>query len=288
MGFGDFLGDVISVGSLGLVDGDDFTGANGEQAARRAADAQAQAYQNGINELARQFNFQQQVLTPYSNAGIPPLGAIANSNDPSTYGGNVQRILENFGDYGPLVDERQRAASAQLSSAGLTRSGYAAQEAARIPTEIALGIEEMLYNRNRDLVGVGLNAAAGVGDASQQYGSSVANLLGAQGDARAQGLLGGAQARSQGFQNLLGLGTTAAAFLSDRRLKTDITPEASIGPLTLYRWRWVDEVAELDMPLMTVGFMADEVAEHYPQHVHDMGPYRTVDYAALIPELEAA
>lgn len=73
-----------------------------------------------------------------------------------------------------------------------------------------------------------------------------------------------------------GVANAAAAFASDRRLKTDIELVGSHGKLGIYSFRYVWE----DTP--RIGVMADEVAVHAP---YALGPpvegYATVNYGAL-------
>jgi len=85
-------------------------------------------------------------------------------------------------------------------------------------------------------------------------------------------------------------GATAAAKLSDPRLKTNITPRGKVGGVNFYDWEWNDEgkrIADPDQP--TFGVMADELQETHPHLVNrgDDG-YLRVNYNGLAAELEAA
>lgn len=79
--------------------------------------------------------------------------------------------------------------------------------------------------------------------------------------------------------------TTTATPVSDFRLKTNIVPTGGmIAGLKEYTWEWnqlAKSIGVDDNP--TIGVMAQEAIELYPQHVHydeSIGYYR-VDYNAI-------
>lgn len=79
--------------------------------------------------------------------------------------------------------------------------------------------------------------------------------------------------------------TTTAVPVSDFRLKTNIVPTGGmIAGLKEYTWEWnqlAKSIGVDDNP--TIGVMAQEAIELYPQHVHydeSIGYYR-VDYNAI-------
>lgn len=186
-----------------------------------------------------------------------------------------------------LVDERTRAAQGQLGASGLMRSGGALLEAARIPTELALALEEQLYGRQAALANSGQNAAVMQGNAGMNAGNSVARLLQEQGAANAQGIIGAQQARAASSQSMLQTGLTAAAiFFSDPRLKENMAPIGKIGPLTLYEWDWIEGVSDV-IGRMSIGFNADEVEEHFPEFVVEAHGFKAIHYPLLTAELRA-
>lgn len=312
----DWLGAAtLGVGTsatLGGLDGientiGDITGANAAEAAARAGDIQAQAALAGIDEQQRQFDLFREGLQPFVDQGLMGLqqygdipgrmGAL--TQQAGTPGGLDQRLSEIMGTgaFQGLVDQRMQAANNQLSQAGLTRSGAAARAAAQIPTDVALGIENMLYGRQAgglgmeadvfgNIANLGQASAAGTGAAGLQTGANIANLLGQQGQAQANATLGGAQAGMQGTQNLLNFGATLAAMFSDPRLKDDMQPVGKVADLTLYKWKWKPEL-ETFAGEQTIGYNADEVAEKYPQHVREVNGFKAIDYDSLNAELEA-
>jgi hypothetical protein len=216
-----------------------------------------------------------------------------------------------------LIADRTSAASDFLGASGLRRSGAAAEAAGAIPTELALGISDTLFNRNvsnpalgaigniadlqvgrgRDFGNIEGDFAASLGNIALGGASNEANLITGAGESEAQtelalgkldaaskqGLLdifggqitGGLQG---GLETLFSSGAGGAAagglgsilsFLSDERLKTNIrlvTP----GKLSIYEWDWIPEVKALNLPLMDIGFIAQDVQKVAPEFVHEI------------------
>lgn len=230
--------------------------------------------QRAIDELRQQF-------APFKEAGAVALPEVIQGITASGLG---ERLEEIFGTdiFNQLVEEQTSAVEGQLAAGGLTRSGAAISEAAAIPTDLALKLEQLLTSRATGL-------AFGAQGAGAETSLNVANLLSQQGQNIASGILTDAQARAAGAQNLVNLTTTAAGiFFSDPSLKENIERISHIGDLDLYQWDWIDKAkGTMIEKCGTVGFMADEVQEKYPQHVSDYCGFMVVDYPSLLDELEA-
>lgn len=70
------------------------------------------------------------------------------------------------------------------------------------------------YSRLNNLVGIGQNASAGIGNMGAQTAQSVANNTMAGANAQASGIIGAANARADGMQNLIGgMGSLAGLFI---------------------------------------------------------------------------
>jgi hypothetical protein len=169
---------------------DNLTGKAGARAATNAANVQRAGYQQ-----------QQELWNPLSQFGMAQLDPLYADATTGGYGSNIGDILGGSG-FGALVDARQRASGAALSNAGLRRSGAAATEAARIPTDLAFNIEQELNRRRMANLNQGMMGTQNVGAA----------IEGASG-ATAGGILGAQQARSQGAQNILGAATSIGGAL---------------------------------------------------------------------------
>lgn len=249
-------------------------GGSSSQVGAPAASAANRFSRQAIEELRAQF-------APFGEAGAAALPSVVQA---STAGGLAERLKEILETdiFGSLVEEQARSVEGQLSAGGLTRSGTALAEASSIPTDIALKIEALLAGRSQDL-------AFGAQGAGAQTSANVASLLGQQGQNISSGILTDAQARAAGGQNLVNVATTAAGiFFSDPALKENIEIVSTIGDLDLCQWDWIPETkGTMIEKYGTLGFMADEVKEKYPQHVSDFCGFMVIDYPSLLDELEA-
>ena len=267
-----------------------MSGGKGDKSGKKAAQAQVQANQASIDEMKRQFGITQENIAPFLQAGQ---GAVPGVEAGATVGGMDEMLAQIFNSdiFGSLVDERQRGVQGQLAAGGLTRSGTAMQEAARVPTDLGLMLEQMLNGRQTNLMNTGLNAATGLGQMGQQNSANIGNMMSASGNAISSGIITDAQAKAQGQQNMLNTAATIGSMFmgfSDPRLKENVEQVSSIHDLNVYQWDWTPETkGTLVDGCSNIGFMADEVQDKYPQHVGEFGGFMIIDYPALLDELEA-
>tara|TARA_R110000796_G_scaffold163505_2_gene280432 strand:- start:3452 stop:4258 length:807 start_codon:yes stop_codon:yes gene_type:complete len=262
---------------------DFFTGTDDSS---QAASEEVAAQQRAIAEQQRQLAETKANFDPFIQAGIGQIPALTQG---ASAGGLDARLAEIFGTdtFGALKDERTRALEGQLSAGGLTRSGTAIQEASAIPTDIGLALEQLLTGRSSNIAASGQNAAAGLGGISANTSGNIAQLLAQQGVSRGSGILGDAQSKAAGTQNIIDAASTAAIFFSDPSLKENIEKVGQIHDLNLYEWDWIEDTkGTMIEQCGTIGFMADEVEELYPHHVAEFGGFMVVDYPALLDEME--
>ena len=261
----------------------------GNDAGRDAAAATNAASQRQIDELRRQFDVTQGNIQPFLEAGT---GLLPNQVEGSTIGGLDARLgqIVNSDIFGTLVDERTRATQGQLAAGGLTRSGAGLEAIAGIPQDTALMIENLLFGRTADLTGSAQNAAVGLGSLGAQNSQAIGQALAQQGQNTASGILADQQANAQAGTNLLTAGISAASiFFSDPRLKENVEQVGKIKDLNIYEWDWIDAATDtIISACQTIGFMADEVENKYPQHVSEFAGYKVIDYPSLLDELENA
>jgi hypothetical protein len=267
-----------------------FTGGPGAKATGQAAGVQAEGFEEALRVLQEQLGITRGQFAPFLEAGREALPGVQAA---STVGGLDQIINQIMGGeaFGGLVEERQRGIEGTLAAGGLSRSGAAIEEGARIPTDLALQLEQLLTGRKQNLAGTGLTAtsaeAGQTGNLTQQIIQAITG--GAQ--ATASGILGSQQARTQGIQNLLNLGGTLGAgalqgAFSDPRLKENIKKIGKIGPLDLVRWDWIPELGDSFVKTFpTVGYLSTQVKEIFPHHVSEFGGYDVIDYPELNKEL---
>jgi len=283
MGFGGLLaGGLLGGGLSGL-----FGGGGG--AGREAAQLQAASLQNAIDELRRQFGITQENIAPFMEAGQ---GAVPGLTEASTIGGLNTRLNQIFDTdiFDALVDERMRGVQSQLAATGQSRSGLGLQEAARVPMDVGLSLENMLNSRSQNLAGSGQNAALGLGALGQQNATNIAGLTADIGRSLGSGILTDAQADAAQTQQLLNTAATAGAiFFSDPKLKENIHPLGMVKTLMLYSWDWIPEALNTVVgKFPTIGFLSTEVREQYPHLVDKYCGFDIINIKGVLNELEAA
>lgn len=283
-------------------------GGGGGDAGAEAAAAQERANALAIEETRRQFDITQGNIQPFITAGQKQLKNLQRGTTPGALDRRLGRIFsgENFQN---LQEERTRALQGQLSAGGLTRSGTALEEAANIPTDLGFQIEQLLTGRRESLAGIGQSGAVNLGSLGAQSAGNISSLLQSSGQAQSSGILADQQAsaasQQQSAQNILTVGGGIASafadpikkaasaigsfFFSDPSLKENIEQIGEARDLKLYQWDWIEKTnGTMIEGCGTIGFMADEVKEKYPQHVYDFSGFMVIDYPALFDELEEA
>jgi hypothetical protein len=266
---------------------DIFGGGSAQQAPVQASAAQTKANKAAIAEMRRQFDLSREDILPFLEAGQAQLPVL---EERATVGGLDEILAQIFGSeqFGALEAERGRAVEGQLAAGGLTRSGTALTEAARVPTDLGFQIEQMLTGRSGALAGQGQGAGGQIAQLGAGTSSGIANLLSASGAAQASGILGQQQAKASGGQNILNTAATVASiFFSDPSLKKNVEEISDYGDLKLYQWDWIDAAKDTMInKCATIGFMADEVKEKFPQFVYEFCGFMVIDYEPLLEELE--
>ena len=178
-----------------------FLGGGGD-AASEAAAAQAAAKQRAIETLQRN-------LAPFRDAGTQALPGL---QEASTIGGLDARLGQIFGggQFQNLIAERTRAVEGRDAASGNFRSGAGLLNAAQVPTDIGLQLEQLTQGRLGSLAGIGLNAAGNLG-------GGVAGLQAGIGQDIGSGILGDAQAQAAQFQNALNTGVGVAGLFAPQQ-----------------------------------------------------------------------
>ncbi|MCH9712619.1 MAG: tail fiber domain-containing protein [Proteobacteria bacterium] len=123
-----------------------------------------------------------------------------------------------------------------------------------------------------NLLGYGLQAAGSQG-----------NYLTGGAAAEAAGIIGGQNARTEGVNNLLNLGgSLLGTYLSDKRLKSNITKIGEQNGFNKYSWDWNEKANELGLYGESFGVIAQEVAATHPDAVVlDDNGYFKVNYEII-------
>lgn len=90
------------------------------------------------------------------------------------------------------------------------------------------------------------------------------------------------------FGNQAITGGPSSLFFSDPALKENVEEIGRIGEIGIYQWDWVPEAkGTLIEHCGTIGFMADEVKEHFPEYTATFGGFDVILYPKLLQRLEA-
>ena len=283
------------------------------RAASKAAGAQTQAAEAGIEEQRRQFDAVQEILKPYVTAGtqaITGLQPYAAAGAPALEqqqallglrGPEAQQAaiagIEGGAGYQAQVRAGEEALLQRASATGGLRGGNIQAALAQFRPQMLQQEIEKQYGRlggltslgqttTQNLAQLGQASAAGTATAGLRTGADIANLMGQQGAARA----GAELAQGQAFANVLNLpaqflgmqygakvGTPGFGnIFSDRRLKHNIV---KIGTrpdgLGVYEFEYIWGGGR------QIGLMAQEVQGVYPDAVGEAGGYLTVNYSKV-------
>ena len=162
------------------------------RAAGKAAGAQSQAAEMGIEEQRRQFDEVRKLLEPYVQAGQPALQGMQAML--GLQGAEAQQQAIAGIEQSPLLQAMMRQGEeAMLQNASATgglRGGNLQGALAQFRPQMLQDALDRQYQRLGGLTALGQQSAAGVGTAGIQTGQSVAGLLQQQGAAQAGGALG--------------------------------------------------------------------------------------------------
>ena len=201
--------NVAAAVAAASIAGSVYTSSQQKKSANKAADAQTQASEAGIEEQRRQFDKVQELMAPFVTAGN---GALAGQQDLLGLNGNLAQqgaisSIQNSAQYQALSQSGQDAILANASATGGLRGGNVQAALGQFQPALLAQLIDQQYSRLGGLTSLGQNAAAGVGNAGMQTGNNITTLLGQQGQARAGAALANGQANIQlanGLTNAFG------------------------------------------------------------------------------------
>ncbi len=177
-----------------------------KKAGQQAANAQTAASEAGIAEQQRQFDAVRELLAPYVQAGTDALGGqkdLAGLNGNTAQASAIQ-ALQQSPQFTSLLARGENSILQNASATGGLRGGNTQAALAQFsPALLAQTINDQ-YMRLGGITSMGQSAAAGVGNAGMQTGTSIANLLGQAGQAQAGGALAAGKAQSNLWDSLGG------------------------------------------------------------------------------------
>lgn len=207
-----------------------FGASKNKKAAKQAADVQSLAAQQGIDTLGAQsaanttgLDATLAALLPFLESGQQAVGAqgdLLGLNGGGAQGGAID-ALKNSPLFASLFGTGQEAILANASATGGLRGGNVQRSLADFGSDtLARVIQNQLQNlgglstQGLEAAQSGGNARLGVGQINSGNAANIGNLFGAQGQAKAGGILGKANAENAQFGSILdAIGSVAGAFL---------------------------------------------------------------------------
>lgn len=225
-----FVGDLIG----------DITGANqAAQAQQQAANTQAAATGEGIEEQRRQFDKLVELMTPYIEGGKRAATNLAPYEEAGKkafgqqqaliglQGADAQQqaidALQNDPRFQALTQQGENAILQNASATGGLRGGNVQGALAQFRPQMLTELINQQYGRLGGIAGTGLGvtsdifgrgqaSAAGQAASGMTSASNIGNLLANQGQAIAGGQLAAGSANRNAFGDILGIAKTAALF----------------------------------------------------------------------------
>lgn len=185
----------LAVGGATLIAGN-----RQSKAAESAAQIQAGSSEAGIAEQRRQFDAIQEILKPYTEAGLPALEAqqaLLGLQGPQAERAAIERIRGGE-TFQALTRQGEEALLQRASATGGLRGGNIQAALSQFRPQLLSSLIEQQYGRLGGMTALGQQSAAGVGAAGLETGANVANLLGQQGAA----LAGGELAQGRAFASI--------------------------------------------------------------------------------------
>jgi hypothetical protein len=193
-----------ALGAFGSLAGGYLTG----QAAKDAANIQAQSAQNALALQREQFEYQKGLLEPYRQAGESALGRLSGVMGLGGQPGQPQQLLDMDPGYAFRLGEGMKALERVQAARGNMLSGGAIKAGQRYAQDFASGEYGNAYNRLANIAGLGQTVGGQLGSAAQQFGQTAgetmsqgANALAAGRVGRTSGYMGGIGGAVGSFQN---------------------------------------------------------------------------------------
>ena len=212
----------------------------GSSASKKAASTQADAANRAADLQMQQFERQVELQEPWRQAGITALNKLTPLATEYTPFGMDQ--FQQDPGYAFRMSEGMKALERSAAARGGLLSGGMLRGAQRYGQDLASQEYMNAFNRYQaernarlnplqSLAGVGQTATNQLGQAGQAMASNVGQALGAAGQARASGYIGGANALSQGLGTYLNY-QQGQNFLNAMRPQ----PAAEAAPITDYSY----------------------------------------------------
>jgi hypothetical protein len=193
-----------ALGAFGSLAGGYVTG----QAAKDAANIQAQSAANALKLQQDQFEYQKSLLEPYRARGESALNRLAGVMGLDGQPAQPQQLLDMDPGYAFRLGEGMKALERVQAARGNMLSGGAIKAGQRYAQDFASGEYGNAYNRLANIAGLGQTVGGQLGSAAQQFGQAAgetmsqgANALAAARVGRTSGYMGGVGGAVGAFEN---------------------------------------------------------------------------------------
>ncbi len=276
---GSGLGDLVNVGTFGLID-PNAAGEDAADAAMQGAQMSAQSQREALDYLKQQEKLPTELreaslkglagmfgLKGYENNAIDLTGIAQGSPIYQAMAGQIdQSLMDN-----------QNMEGRNASAGGFLRSGVLADALAKQRARAGVSKAGALS----DVYGRYLGGLQGLSNLPSNSGQIAQNTAGI-GNTLGQGYIGAQQAIQQNQQNTMNtaLGLGGLAF-SDIRLKENVRYVGKMGEHNWYEWDWNDKAKQFGLDGEGGGVMAHEVERYAPEAIGECEGYMTVNYDTL-------
>jgi len=247
---------VTAIGAVGSV----MASRQAGKAAGGAAEAQEEGLERAMEEIREDFGITEEQYAPFRQAAVGGrrgitgalgqqqafLGLRGPEAQQQAYAGFLESPGQRF-----LRERGEQALLRQASAIGGFGGGNIRQALQEQGIGVAAQQQSELQDRLAGLTGLGFQATSGLGRERSRKAENIADLLGAQAQARASGILGQAESKSAGIMGATGgiggiAGSLGKAF-SDERLKCNIEEldlklcYETVMSLPLKSWKYLEE-----------------------------------------------
>jgi hypothetical protein len=170
---------------------------------------------------------------------------------------------------------------------GINQAGQALQ-AGITGTQQGLQTLGQVQSIGQQQYGLGAGMLGSAAGGFQQVGAGYGGIYGSQVQ-QSSGMFNAqtqaAASHNQGIGSIVGTaaGIGVGVAMSDERLKDNIQKVGEVSGLNVYVWDWNEQAIELGINTPTIGFIAQEAIDIYPEHVYETDTgYLSIDYNSII------
>lgn len=247
-------------------------------AAKKAGKAEQEAARAGARLTREQFEDIRGLSMPFIDPAAGALGqqaALSGAAGPEAQRMAFEQFQEDPGTQF-LREQGLRLIGSGAAATGQLGGGERLRELTKFSQGLALQDLGSRFNQLGAVTGTGLSALGALGGVSRAAAAGQSQALQAAGAAKAGGIIGRAEGIKSGLQSLGGL------MMSDIRLKTNIEQIGNLpSGLPWYKWEWTEDGKRLAGDQVSIGVMAQEAQQMFPDAVVEIDGCLRVDYSRL-------